>query len=295
MQYTDYALWQRSWLQGALRERLVAYWSRQLAGVAPLDLPTDRPRPPMRTARGAFQSIALPASLTEPLFALSRREGATPFMVLLAAFQTLLHRYSGQDDVVVGSPVANRNRSEVEGLIGFFVNVLALRTDLSGDPSFLELLGRVRGVALDAYEYQDLPFEMVVEAVQPARDASRTPLFQVMFVLQTNRPADLGRSELRFSPLAAEGGTGTAKFDLTLMLEESEEGLVGGFEYNTDLFDRATIGRMSASLRDVAGGDSGRSRSRPVARADDPGRGASTARCERHGDRVSPWRCSVHA
>ncbi len=244
VQYADYSLWQRSWLEGALRKRLVEYWSRQLAGVTPLELPTDRPRPPIRTSRGAFQPLTIPATVAEPLVALCRREGVTPFMLLLAAFQTLLHRWSGQDDIVVGSPVANRSRSEVEGLIGYFVNMLALRTDLSGDPSFRTLLERVREIALGAYEHQELPFEMVVEALQPSRDASRTPLFQVMFVLQNNRLPDVGRSELKLAPLTLDSGTGTAKFDITLVLEESKEGLHGGLEYNTDLFDATTIARM---------------------------------------------------
>src|SRR5262249_45726985 len=158
---------------------LVGYWSRQLAGATPLDLPTDRPRPPIRTSRGDSLPFAIPAELTGPLHALGQRAGATPFMLLLAAFQTLLHRYSGQDDIVVGSPLANRNRSEVEGLIGYFINMLALRTDLSGDPSFLRLLQRIRDVALAAYEHQDLPLEKVIEAVRPPRDPSRTALFQV--------------------------------------------------------------------------------------------------------------------
>jgi amino acid adenylation domain-containing protein len=244
VQYADYSLWQRGWLQGALRERLVAYWTRQLAGVTPLELPTDRPRPRIRTSRGAVQSFTVPMEVSDRLAALGRREAVTPFMLLLAAFQTLLHRYTGQEDIVVGSPVANRNRSEVEGLIGYFVNMLALRSDLSGDPSFRTLLRRVRAVALGAYEHQDLPFEMVVEALQPPRDPSRTPLFQVMFVLQNNRLPDLGRSELELSPLALDAGTGTAKFELTLVLQESEHGLLGGLEYNIDLFDSATIDRM---------------------------------------------------
>jgi amino acid adenylation domain-containing protein len=166
-------------------------------------------------------------------------------MFLLAAFQTLLHRYCGQDDIVVGSPIANRNRSEVEGLIGYFVNMLALRTDLSGDPTFLELLHRVRDVALAAYDHQDLPFETVIEALAPPRDPSRTPLFQVMFVLQNQEAPDLAHPELSFSQLAEDEGTGTAKFDLTLTLEESDQAFLGGFEYNTDLFDAETISRMS--------------------------------------------------
>jgi amino acid adenylation domain-containing protein len=255
IQYADYALWQRGWLQGALRDRLVDYWSRRLAGVTPLELPVDRARPPIRTSRGAIHLFTIPETLTGPLGLLCRREGVTPFMLLLAAFQTLLHRYSGQDDIVVGSPVANRTRSEVEGLIGYFVNMLALRTDLAGDPSFTALLARVRETALGAYEHQDLPFEMVVEALRPPHDPSRTPLFNVMFVLQNNRLPDLGRFGLGLAPLSPEdgAGTGTAKFDLTLLLEETAAELSGGLEYNTDLFDAATIERMARHFQTLLG------------------------------------------
>jgi amino acid adenylation domain-containing protein len=249
IQYTDYATWQRRMLEGEAGGLLLKYWSHQLAGVTPLELPTDRPRPPLRTARGDFLPFAIPAELTGPLHALCRRDGVTPFMALLAAFQVLLHRYSGQDDVVVGSPIANRNRSEVEGLIGYFVNMLALRTDLSGNPSFLQLLHRVRDVALAAYEHQDLPFEKVVEAVHPARDPSRSPIFQVMFVLQNNRIPELAHPALTLEALDLDEGTGTAKFDLTLAVSESEAGLFAGFEYNTDLFDRETIVRLERHFR----------------------------------------------
>jgi amino acid adenylation domain-containing protein len=245
IQYGDYAIWQRRWLESESFERLVRYWSNQLAAVAPLELPTDRQRPPVRTSHGTLHSFAIPPEAARALRALARREGVSPFMFLLATFKTLLHRYSGQDDIVVGSPIANRNRSEVEGLIGYFVNMLALRTNLSGDTSFLDLLHRVRDVALAAYEHQDLPFESVIEALKPPRDPSRTALFQVMFVFQNQPVPDLTRSELRITPLAADLGTGTAKFDLTLTLEESEPGFLGGFEYNTDLFDAETIVRMS--------------------------------------------------
>ena len=166
-------------------------------------------------------------------------------MVLLSAFKALLHRYSGQVDLVVGSPIANRNRSEIEGLIGYFVNMLALRTDLSGDPTFLELVRRVRDVALSAYEHQDLPLEKVVEAIRPPRDPSRTPVFQVMFVLQNQKLVELSHPELTLEALELDEGTGTAKFDLTLSFAESEGEFNGGFEYNADLFDHATIVRMS--------------------------------------------------
>jgi amino acid adenylation domain-containing protein len=254
IQYTDYALWQRRVLESEAGESLVDYWSRQLAGVTPLELPTDRPRPPIRTARGDSYPLAIPSELTRSLHALCQRAGVTPYMALLAAFQTLLHRYSGQDDIVVGSPIANRNRSEVEGLIGYFVNMLALRADLSGDPSFLQLLHRVRDAALSAYEHQDLPLEKVIEAVRPPRDPSRTAIFQVMFVLQNNQVPDLSHPSLTLEDLELDEGTGTAKFDLTLALGESDEGFIGGFEYNTDLFDRATIVRMTNHFQVLLGG-----------------------------------------
>ena len=244
IQYADFAAWQRNWLQGDVLDRLVRYWTRQLAGVPALELPTDRPRPAVRTARGANRTFAVTPALTEAIDALGRRHGATTFMVLLAAFQTLLHRYSGQDDFAVGTPIANRNRAEIEGLIGYFVNMLALRADLSGDPSFIELLERTRQVALEAYEHQDLALDKLIEVLQPPRDLSRTPLFQVMFVLQNAPQHDLGRGDVTVEPLFVGQGNGTAKFDLTLALEEQGAGLAGGVEYNTELFDEATIVRL---------------------------------------------------
>ncbi len=249
IQYADFARWQRDRLQGETRDRLIDYWRRQLEGVAPLELRTDRPRPAVRTARGALIAFDLPPGLSESLLALTRRVGMTPFMTLLAAFQTLLHRYTGQVDITVGTPIANRNRAETEGLIGYFVNMLALRADLSDDPTFRALLGRVREVALEAFEHQELPLEILVETLQPARDLSRTPLFQVMFVLQNNRMPDLDRQELTLHALAPELGTGTAKFDLTLAMNETPGGLAGAFEYNTDLFDARTIERMIGHFR----------------------------------------------
>ena len=243
IQYADYALWQREWLQGEEMERQLAYWRRQLAGApAVLELLTDRPRPAMQSFRGAKQSLVLPKDLTARLKDLSRREGVTLFMTLLAAFQTLLSRYTGQADILVGSPIANRNREEIEGLIGFFVNTLVLRTDLSGDPTFRELLGRVSEVALGAYAHQDLPFEKLVEGVQPERSLSHTPLFQVMFILQNAPRQALELPDLRLSPLAVESGT--SKFDVTLSMVERADGLTASWEYNTDLFEAATAARM---------------------------------------------------
>ncbi len=244
IQYADFAVWQRQWLQGEVLQAQLNYWQKQLADApALLELPSDRPRPAVQSWRGATQSFSIPLELTEALNLLSRRESVTPFMALLAAFDVLLYRYTGQVDILVSSPIANRNRSEIEDLIGFFVNTIVLRADLSGNPSFRELLGRVRENCLGAYAHQDLPFELLVEGLHLERDLSYTPLFQVMFVLQNAPMSDIELPGLTLSALAGE--TQTAKFDLTLTIEESEEGYVGLWEYNTDLFDAATIARMA--------------------------------------------------
>jgi amino acid adenylation domain-containing protein len=250
VQYADYTLWQREYLKGEVLQRQLAYWSGRLAGApALLELPTDRPRPPVQTYRGAYEPIELPGELAERLRALGRREGATLFMVLLAAFQVLLGRYGGSEDVVVGSPIAGRTRAGTEELIGFFVNTLVLRTDLSGDPTFREVLRRVREATLGAYEHQDLPFEQLVAEVAPERTLSHSPLFQVMFAL--NGPADAreGLPGLRTERL--ETGLPTTKFDLSLGFAEHAGGLGGGIEYSVDLFDAETIRRMAAHLERV--------------------------------------------
>jgi amino acid adenylation domain-containing protein len=248
IQYADYALWQRERLRGERLERELAYWRKQLQGApAVIDLPTDRPRPPVRSSRGARESILLPPELAQQLRALSRREGVTLFATVLAAFQALLGRYTGQDDIVVGSPIAGRTRAELEGLIGCFVNTLALRTDLSGDPTFRELLQRVRGVTLGAYANPDIPFEQLVEELHPQRDMSRTPIFQVALAMQ-NTPRH--RLELRGLTLRSEPtDSGTAKFDLTLFVTELEDGLRAEMEYSTDLFNAGTIVRLLGHFR----------------------------------------------
>jgi amino acid adenylation domain-containing protein/non-ribosomal peptide synthase protein (TIGR01720 family) len=243
IQYADFAVWQRSFLQGPRLESQLSYWRQQLAGApAVLELPTDRPRPAVQSGRGARHCLQLPEPLCAALSAFSARERVTLFMTLLAAFTTLLHRYTGQVDLVVGSPTANRTRMEIEGLIGFFVNSLALRTDLTGDPTFRELLGRVRAVCLDAYTHQDLPFEKLVEELQPERNMSHSPLFQVMFVLQNTPSSAMELPGLTLSPL--EMDPGTAKFDLTLAVQTRESGLQAMLEYSTDLFEPATAARM---------------------------------------------------
>jgi amino acid adenylation domain-containing protein len=236
LQYSDFVYWQRQYLQGEVLAQHLDYWQQQLSGYLPvLQLPTDRTRPPIQTFKGAQQKFVIPKNLTKEIKQLSKGEDATLFMTLLATFQILLYRYTGQEDILVGSPIANRNRAEIEQLIGFFVNTLVLRTNLSGNPSFKELLARVRKTAIEAYTHQDLPFEKLVEALNPNRDLSYNPLFQVMFVLQNADADAIWKTE--------ELETETAKFDVLLSMIESEEGLTGTLEYNTDLFNADTISR----------------------------------------------------
>ena len=244
VQYADYAVWQRDWLRGEALEEQLSYWRRQLEGApAVTDLPSDRPRPALQSQRGAEYKFALDGKLSSELKKLSREEGVTPFMLLLAAFKVLLYRYTGQTDLVVGTPIAGRTRAEVEPLIGFFVNTLALRTDLSADPSFVELLGRARETCLGAYAHQDVPFERLVEELQPERSLAHAPLFQVMFGLQNTPQAETRLPGVTLSQFEVERAT--AKYDLTLMMAEGEGGLSASFEYSTDLFDATTIRRMS--------------------------------------------------
>ncbi|MEK7785395.1 MAG: condensation domain-containing protein, partial [Chloroflexota bacterium] len=248
LQYADFARWQREWLQGNTLETQLAYWKQKLGGCPPLlELPTDRPRPAVQTSRGAHLAFALPAGLSQSLERLSRQEGATLFMTLLAAFQTLLHRYTGQNDICIGTPIANRNRAEIEALIGFFVNTIVMRTNLEGEPSFRDLLKRVRETALGAYAHQDVPFEMLVDTIQPQRNLSHSPLFQVMFALQNMPASTLELPGLTLCPLEVDSAT--AKFDLTLSLEETPAGLKGAWEYNADLFEAATIARLMNHYR----------------------------------------------
>ena len=243
IQYADLAAWQRKWLQGEILESQLAYWKKQLTGIPQLlEIPSDRPRPAKQTHRGAHRFALFSPSLAQALNQLSRREQVTLFMTLLAAFQTLLFRYTGQADIVVGSPTANRTRTETENLIGFFINMLVLRTDLSGNPTFRELLQRVQRTALGAYEHQDIPFEKLVAELRPVRTMSQSPLFQVVFHLR-NVPERVPEfSGLQMEVLRSDSGA--AQFDLTFAVREIAAGLEVEAEYNTDLFDADTIERM---------------------------------------------------
>jgi acyl transferase domain-containing protein/acyl carrier protein len=246
IQYADFAHWQRQHLQGEVLDAHLSYWKEQLADAPPLlELPTDRPRPSVQSFKGASLPFSLTPELTERLQQLSQQTGATLFMTLLSAFQVLLYRYSGQEDIVVGSPIANRNRSETEGLIGFFANTLALRSRLDSEMSFEELLTQVRQVTLEAYTYQDVPFEKLVEELQPERSLSYTPLIQVIFALQNAPITSLKLSDLSLSPLNFNIGLVSVRFDLEMHLWEGPKGLNGFFIYNTDLFDLCTIQHIS--------------------------------------------------
>ncbi|WP_243147016.1 non-ribosomal peptide synthetase [Scytonema sp. UIC 10036] len=248
IQYADYANWQRQWLCGEVLKSQLNYWRQQIAGANPvLELPTDRPRPPVQTYRGAKQSFLIPKDLFTSVQALSRQEGVTLFMTLLAAFQTLLYRYSGQEDILVGSPIAGRNHAETEGLIGFFVNTLVFRSNLSGNLSFRELLQKVRLTAMSAYANQDLPFEKLVQELQPERSLSYHPLFQVMFVLQNTPRQTLELPGLTVTPVEIDSLA--SQLDLALSIEETEQGLRGIWEYNTDLFDVGTIERLNGHFQ----------------------------------------------
>jgi amino acid adenylation domain-containing protein len=243
IQYADFVYWQRQWLQGEVLETLLAYWKQRLAGAPTvLELLTDRPRAPVQTFRSGQQSLVLSLALSASLKALSRQEGVTLFMMLLAAFTVLLYRYTSEDDILVGSPIAGRTRPETEPLIGFFANTLVLRTDLSGNPPFKQLLQRVREIALGAYAHQELPFALLVEALQPERDLSRTPLFQVSFTMLNVVASQIELPGLTIEPLSA--AERSARFDLSLYATEQQGGIQLIFVYNADLFEDATIAQM---------------------------------------------------
>ncbi|HEY0604969.1 MAG TPA: amino acid adenylation domain-containing protein, partial [Herpetosiphonaceae bacterium] len=252
-QYIDFAAWQRDWLQDQVVESQLRYWQQQLANLPTLELPLDRPRPPARTFHSAIQPFTIPAGTAAALHELKSREGVTLFMVLLTAFKTLLSRYTGQQDIVVGTPITNRPRVELEHLIGLFINLLVLRTDLGGNPTYREALRRVRRTAIEAYAHQDLPFERLVSALAPERDVAIMPLFQVLFVLENTakQPITLPSLTLREPEVIAKQVT---DYDLTLSVTESPEGLSGVFQYNTDLFDAATIQRLAEHFQRVLHG-----------------------------------------
>ena len=252
VQYADYSIWQRQWLQGEELDRQLSYWRKQLDGISPLQLPTDRVRPPVQSYQGSSQALDISVQLSEAIKSLSQRENVTLFMTLLAAFQLLLSRYCGQDDIAVGTPIAGRTRQEIERLIGFFVNTLVLRADLSANPTFTELLRQVRETTLDAYTHQDLPFEKLVEELHPERTPSYSPLFQVMFAFQNNADQPLKLEGLTIQPIRT--ASGVAKFDLTLTLSEKNGTLGGSLNYNTDLFDASTIERMLGHFRNLLEG-----------------------------------------
>ncbi len=247
VQYLDFALWQREWLQGEVLSSQLAYWRRQLASVPPLEMPTDRPRPAVRTHNGAAISLGFDQVLAADLKALAQREGSTMFIVLNAAYKALLHHWTTQEDIAVGTLIANRRRPELEGMIGFFANTLVLRTDLSGDPTFRELLAREREVSLDGHAHQDLPFEKLVEELNPPRDMARTPLFQVMLILLNNPGEAMDLPGLKLVPVPIDSRT--SKMEMTLYLTETPAGVDGFVEYNSDLFDRATLERFAGHFR----------------------------------------------
>jgi hypothetical protein len=244
LQYVDFAVWQQQWLQGEVLQSQLAYWQQKLAGMpALLELPADRPRPAVQSFRGETQVFTLEQDISEALVSLSQQQGVTLFMLLLTAFKVLLYRYTNQSDIVVGTPVANRQHSQIQGMIGFFVNNLVLRTDLSDNPTFLQLLKQVRKVVLEAYEHQNVPFEKLVEALHPERDLSYTPLFQIDFSLEHEPEATVTLKDVTINT-SEPGANHTAKLDLSLSLQKTKQGLTGVFEYSTDLFDATTIAHM---------------------------------------------------
>ncbi|HEX7243129.1 MAG TPA: amino acid adenylation domain-containing protein, partial [Longimicrobiaceae bacterium] len=285
VQYADFAVWQRAWLTSEMLDARVGYWREKLADAPPLlELPTDRPRPRVQDPRGASVRVDLPPGVARELRALSRREGATAFMTLLAAWQLLLSRYAGVEDVSVGTPVAGRTRLETEPLIGFFVNTLVLRTELSGDRSFRELLGRVRETTLGAYQHQEIPFERLVEELAPERSLARTPLFQVMFVLQNNERGELRMGGLEVEPLST--GAEVAKYDLTLDLAEDGQGISGSIVYRAELWERATMERMSAHFARLVGS--------LVADSDRPVAGIALITEEERAQLLAEWGATGH-
>ncbi|MBJ6766229.1 non-ribosomal peptide synthetase, partial [Myxococcaceae bacterium JPH2] len=250
VQYADHAVWQRGWLQGEVLATQLGYWKHQLAQApSHLELPTDNPRPTHQSYRGAAVRMHLPRELSLAIESRAQRDGATPFMVLLAAFDALLHRYSGQEDLLVGAPIAGRRHADTENIIGFFANTLVLRARIQRSTTFRELLAQVRDTTLGAYEHQELPFEKLVEELRPARDLGRSPLFQVTFNLHNTPLPELALPGLSLRPLQTEHGV--TRFDLELALQREAEGFVGGFTYSTALFESSTVEGMARHLRQL--------------------------------------------
>jgi non-ribosomal peptide synthetase component F len=249
IQYADYSAWQRQWLQGEVLESELSYWRRQLDGAQTLQLSTARHRATAQHYRGAHLTFQIPVELSESLRALSRSEGATLFMTLVAALQTLLYRYTGQDDIAVGTPIAGRNRAEIENLIGFFVNTLVLRTKLDGEIGFRELLKRVREVCLGAYAHQDVPFEKLVEELRPERALGRQPLFQVVFAFDNTPAPTREQSLLTVRPFEIDNES--TMFDLIFAMVDTTTSLSGSVHYNTDLFDDSMMSRFVAHFKMV--------------------------------------------
>ncbi|NER00731.1 MAG: hypothetical protein F6K30_29230, partial [Cyanothece sp. SIO2G6] len=244
IQYADYTLWQRQWLRGSVFDNQMHYWQQQLADAPPLlKLPTDHPRPPVQTFEGRTYAMLVSPALSQQVINFTRQQETTLFMVLLATYQILLYHFSGQRDIVVGSPIANRQHTNLEPLIGFFVNTLVLRSQVDDTDTVINFLNKVKQITLDAYAHQDMPFEKIVEVLQPERNPAYLPIFQVWFVLQNTPMPPLELSELTVTPFPTE--TVTAKFDLLLAIEETDQGLVGRWEYNSTLFEEATIMRLS--------------------------------------------------
>ncbi|WP_242836733.1 non-ribosomal peptide synthetase [Clostridium sp. BNL1100] len=246
IRFADYAIWERNRFSGERLEKLMGYWKKQLENPTTLELPTDKARPKNRTYEGGFESIVIPEKLVQELRQLSNDRGVTMFMLILAAFQTLLHRYSGQNDIFTGTVVANRNRAEIENTVGPFINTLVLRTDFDEDPDFLSLLSKVKKTTLKAYEHQELPFDKMLEEMRLERDLSRAPLFQVMFILHNNKKAELDLDGLKITEIAV--ASDMAPFDLRLQLTETEKGIKGGFDYNISLFEPSTVKSISLHL-----------------------------------------------
>lgn len=243
IQYADYAYWQRQYLTGAVLEKHLTYWKQQLGGTLPsLELPVDHPRPSIPSYRGATVSFSLSAALSKSLKSLSRQEGVTMFMLTLAAFKTLLHRYTAQEDIIIGTSAENRNRTEIEPLIGFFVNTLPLRTNLSGNPRFRELLRRVKEVALGGYTHQDLPFEKLVEELQPERSVRQMPLFNVAFGVQNAPGEDLKLRDIKIKPMITEQEG--VRFDLAIWVTDGLEEMEVSWIYSMDLFEEETVRQM---------------------------------------------------